>query len=141
MNGDDRPEGWEEWLAYFENALPAPVEQAAAPDGSITYRSGDPGEVIVHLSPGTITVSQFTVQFMAPDQPMIVARPVGYLKWRRVDANHATAVVEALLSAARAARRATFRTCVSCETLRPPEMMADEGMCLLCAAPTRDTVH
>lgn len=141
MSADDRPEGWEEWLAYFENALPGPVEQATAPDGSITYHYGDPGEVIVHLSPATITVSQFTVQFASPSRPMVVARPVGYLKWRRIDTNHAAAAVEALVSAARAARRATFRTCASCETLRPPEMMTEEGVCLLCAAPTHDTVH
>lgn len=141
MNGDDRPEGWEEWLAYFENALPAPVEQATAPDGSITYRSGNPGEVIVHLSPATITVSLFTVQFASPSQAMVVARPIGYVKWRRLDVNHATAVVEALVTAARAARRATFRTCSSCETLRPPETMTDDGVCLLCAAPVRDQVH
>ena len=56
------PEGWEAWLAFFTAALPRPVEQAQAADGSITFRAGDPGEVIVHLAPNVITVSIFTIR-------------------------------------------------------------------------------
>jgi hypothetical protein len=138
---DELPEGWEAWLAFFTASLPQPVEQSTAPDGSVTFRAGDPGEVIVHLTANVITVSMFTVQWARPHEPLIVAKPVGYVRWRRVLAEGATAAVEALVNAARAARLSRFRTCDICERNMPPEYMHDERTCDSCAARERGVVH
>jgi hypothetical protein len=134
------PEGWEAWLAYFSASLPRPVEQVTAPDGSVTFRGGEPGEVIVHLTPNLITVSLFSVQNTA-SQRIVVARPVGYVRWRRLQADDATAVVEAMIAAARAARLASYRTCSTCERTFPPEYMLDEQTCATCASRDNGVVH
>jgi hypothetical protein len=128
----DLPEGWEAWLAYFAAALPQPVEQRPLPDGSVVFQAGDPREVIVHLMPGTITVSQYVVSRLH-DEELVVARPVGRVLWRRLFNDDATAAVEALIAGARAVRRATFQRCEVCEQHKPPEAMADEVTCRACA--------
>jgi hypothetical protein len=131
---EDLPEGWEAWLAFFTASLPEPVEQAQLPDGSMLFRAGDPGEVIVHLMPGTITVSLFTVRSAPGGEPLVVARPVGRVLWRRLELDHATHAVDALIKAARSTRRASFRLCDVCEELKPPEAMREESLCESCAA-------
>jgi hypothetical protein len=138
---DDLPEGWEEWLAFFTASLPQPVGQQTAPDGSVTFHAGDPGEVIVHLAPAVITVSLFTIQWTGRGEPLIVARPVGYTRWRRLPSEHATRIVEAMIAGARAARLATFRSCRACERTMPPELMHDEELCESCAARDKGQVH
>lgn len=139
MSPHDLPEGWEAWLAYFSAALPQPVEQTSLPDGTVVFQAGDPREVIVHLMPRTVIVSLYTVQWAGLGEPIVVARPVGRLMWRRLPIEAATTAVEAVIDAARTARRATFRTCESCEVTKPPEEMQDERMCRRCAG--RDVVH
>lgn len=134
------PEGWEAWLAYFAAALPRPVEQNAAPDASVTFRGGEPGEVIVHLTPSLITVSMFSVQ-NTDTQRIVIARPVGYVRWRRLLPEDATAVVESLIAAARGARLATYRTCGTCDRTYPPEFMADDQTCATCASRDNGVVH
>lgn len=134
------PEGWEAWLAFFSASLPRPVEQVPAPDGSVTFRAGEPGEVIVHLTPNLITVSMFSVQNTA-SQRIVIARPVGYVRWQRLLLDDATAAVEALIAAARAARQATYRTCSSCERTYPPEYMFDDQSCATCASRDNGVVH
>jgi hypothetical protein len=135
------PEGWEAWLAFFAASLPHPVQQVAGEDGTVTFRAGDPPEVIVHLAPSLITVSMFSIVWARPDQPLVVARPVGYVRWRRLDAEHGTRVIETLVDAARAARRATFLTCEACERSVPPEGMFDARVCDACAARDHGRVH
>jgi hypothetical protein len=137
----DLPEPWEAWLAFFAASLPRPVEQSTAPDGSVTFRGGSPGEVIVHLAPSIITVSIFTVRGDFTRRPIVVARPVGYVRWRRVLPDDAIRVVESLIAAARAARLAEFRTCTLCERTWPPEHMADERTCVGCARLDNGIVH
>jgi hypothetical protein len=135
------PEAWEEWLAFFSASLPRPVEQMIAPDGSVTFQAGDPGEVIIHLTPHLITVSLFTVHRTRSSQSLVVARPIGYVRWRRLLPEDAMAAVEALISATRAARVASFRTCTVCERTLPPERLFDEQTCTDCAARGRESIH
>jgi hypothetical protein len=151
----DLPEGWEAWLAYFSASLPDPVTQTVAPDGTVAFHAGDPGEVIVHLAPDLITVSSFSVRWSRAAagprrggaghglalQPLIVAKPAGYVRWRRLPPNNAQAVVDALVAAARAARLATFRVCDQCERTWPPELMYDDETCDGCAARAGSRVH
>jgi hypothetical protein len=139
---DDLPEGWEAWLAFFSASLPRPVEQTTAPDGSVTFQSGDPGEVIVHLSKHLITISLFSLHWTRSSrQALVVARPIGYVRWRRLLPDDATAAVEALVAAARAARLASFRTCTICERTLPPEWLFDEQTCAECSAVDHGVVH
>ncbi len=138
---DELPEGWEAWLAYFSASLPQPVEQLATADGEITFHAGEPGEVIVHLTPDLITVSVHSTKRSASLKPIVIARPVGYVRWRRLLPEDATGVVDGLVAAARAARHAMFRTCRSCASVRPPESMFDEDTCMMCASRYQGSIH
>jgi hypothetical protein len=126
------PHGWEHWLAFFAARLRAPVQSEEHEDGSISYVAGDPGEVVVHLSPETITVGAYTID-PAQDGPVVTAREIGTVRWPRLDQDEALAIVERLIQAARRVRRDTFTTCARCERDTPPEWMFDDEICRDCA--------
>ena len=127
------PEGWEDWLAFFSAQLPRPIEQVEAEDGSLTFTAGDPGEVIVHLTPSVIRVGEFSVEWRGSDEPEVRARWLGRVYWRRIPPPLAIPVVERLIDAAREMRRSRFRTCEVCEKRFPPESMFDDTTCQECA--------
>ncbi len=137
----DLPEGWEAWLAYFAASLPQPIQQFSSNDGEVTFQAGEPGEVIVHLTPHLITVSIHSFKRSSSLEPIVIARPVGYVRWRRLLPDDATAVVDSLIAAARAARRAMYRLCGACASVRPPEAMYDDDTCLACASTHQGSIH
>jgi len=138
---EELPEGWEAWLAYFSASLPQPVEQFTSADGDVTFQAGEPGEVIVHLTPHLITVSMHSFKRSSTFEPIVIARPVGYVRWRRLLPDDATAVVDALIAAARGARRAMYRVCRSCDSVHPPESMYDDEICIGCASTHQGSVN
>lgn len=126
------PSGWEHWLAYFAARLPQPVFREDS-DDAITYVAGDPGEVIVRLSPRAIDVAEFTVRTSAGPST-IAPRWLGRVRWPRIPDDRAIELVEALIATARELRRSRFRECALCERPTPPEAMHDEWTCRACAA-------
>jgi hypothetical protein len=127
------PAGWEHWLAFFTARLPAPVQTQEHEDGSLSYIAGDPGEVIVHLAHEAITVGTYTLVTAQEEGPTIAPSEVGSVRWQRLDADDALAIVERLIQAARRARRDTFSACARCERDTPPEWMFDDEICRDCA--------
>ena len=125
---------FEEWLAYLAAQLPAPVEQAQAPDGSIFFTGGDPRQVIVRLTRSTVTVWEYAAGWEGPYTP--VARPIrlGSVVWRRIPGERAITAAHALIDAARESRLSKFETCRHCERSTAPEFMHDDDVCQSCAA-------
>jgi hypothetical protein len=134
-------EGWEDWIAFFEARLASPLDRADGADGSITYTSGQPAEVVIRLTPTTITVSEFAIAWESPSRPVQAPRRVGSIRWRRVSSTRAIAIIEQLVAAARETRRARFQLCRSCDRPQPPEWMFDDSTCQSCAESNPGVVH
>ncbi len=133
------PEGWEHWLAFFASQLPQPIHQEEQQTG-VVYLAGDPGEVIVELTPNRIRVAEFTVRWN-DGNAAITPRWLGSIAWRRMPASRAISLVENLVDVARESRRAKFRRCGLCEELTPPELMTPDGICHDCALHEPGVVH
>ncbi len=122
----------EQWLAFIATHLPQPVREDR--DGDLTtFTGGDPGQVVVRLSPSTITVLEYAVGWTASDTPVPAPRRIGTVVWRRARTPEMIRAVAALIGAAREARLAKFRICERCERSIPPEWMDDERICQSCA--------
>jgi hypothetical protein len=124
---------WEELLVSLTHALPQPVEEETALDGSTVLVGGDPGEVVVRVTASSVTVFEFAVRWEGPRSP--VTRPIafGRIRWRRFDSVRALQVLTALILEARESRRAKYVACLSCERLTAPEQMYDGDLCQACA--------
>lgn len=134
-------DGWEDWIAFFEARLPQPLDRVELRDGSILYTSGQPAEVVVHLTRRVITVSEFAVSWESPDRAVAAPRRLGTIRWRRLNSSRAISIVEQLLAGARDARRSRFVLCPACDRVQPPESMLDDGVCLECADSRPSVVH
>jgi hypothetical protein len=124
---------WEELIVSLAHELPQPVAQETGLDGTTVLVGGEPGEVVVRATRSSVAVHEFAVEWQSPHEA--VNRPilVGTLRWRRLDGVHALAVLRGLIAAARESRRARYRSCRLCESLKPPESMHDEDVCQACA--------
>jgi hypothetical protein len=124
---------WEELLVSMIHELPQPVNQETGLDGATVLVGGDPGEVVVRLTRSSAAVSEFAVQWQGPYEP--ITRPIlfGSIRWRNLDSIHALMILNALILSARESRRAKYRTCRFCETVKPPEWMHADDVCQPCA--------
>lgn len=129
----DGPERFEQLIAFIEAHLTPPVHQTPAPDGSITFTSGDPIEVHVRLSASRITVFEHQVVWESPTAPTAHPRQVGSVSWRRLPEHAVMTVVGALIKGARERRVATYRSCRVCGRPTPPESLLDDEVCESCA--------
>jgi hypothetical protein len=128
---------WEALLTSVRHELPQPVAEQAVRDGSVVLVGGDPGEVVVRLTRSVASVSEYAVEWDGPDD--LVVRPVlfGSVRWRRMPEIHALASLNALIRAARDARRARYLPCVRCQRATAPERMFEDGVCVECGADGR----
>jgi hypothetical protein len=124
---------WEELLVSMSHELPQPVKQEPGLDGAVILVGGDPADVVVRLTRSSAVVSEFAVDWEGPHEP--VTRPIrfGSLRWRQLDSAQALLVLNTLILAARESRRAKYRTCRFCESVKPPEWMHADDVCQACA--------
>lgn len=126
-------QAFEEWLAFVAARLPQPVAQDEAPDGSIYFTGGEPGEVIVRLTRTTIIVWEYAVDWETPQHSVVRPIRAGSIAWRLVANSHAFSAAHALIDAARESRLSKYLTCSRCGQRKPPEAMHDDDMCQSCA--------
>ena len=126
----DYPEGWEEWVAFLTAHLPEPIQQEIGPGGATFFAAGDPVEVVVRLSPSSITVSACASE---REESLLRPKRLGTIMWRRLPPSKAMFLVAGLIRSAREIRLATYRQCHHCEKMKPPEQMHEEDVCLECA--------
>ncbi|MGE5242596.1 MAG: hypothetical protein ACM3SQ_00025 [Betaproteobacteria bacterium] len=129
----DGPERFEELIAFIEAHLGQPVHQTPAPDGSVTFTSGDPIEVHVRLSATRVTVFEHHVVWEGPTTPTARPRQVGSVSWRRLSDNAVMTVISALIKGARERRLASYAACQVCGQPTPPEWLLDDDVCQNCA--------
>lgn len=132
---------FEELLAFIAAQLPTPVQQDFQDDGSVLFVGGEPGEVVVRLTPDTVTVAEYSSRWSTPYTPTVEPIEIGVFNWTAVSGDAAMRVVKTLIAAAREARLAKFATCVVCAQRRPPEWMDDDDVCQACAERTGGVVH
>jgi hypothetical protein len=133
-------EGYEQVLAYLESRLPRPVDRQEDADG-IRFLAGEPPEVIVTLTPSIVIVDEFAGEWDTPGRFQLEPRRIGVLHWPHLPENELLDALAALLTAARAARRSRYRSCVECARSVPPEWMHDAELCQACALDRGGTVH
>ena len=130
----------EEWHAFIAAHLPEPVQREEREDGAY-LTGGDPGEVVVRLSRGSVTVWEFAVTWDGPYTQVVTPVRVGSVRWRRVSERAGMKAVQALIEAAKEARRSKFRVCQRCSERHPPEWMHDVEVCVSCAQRHSGAVH
>jgi hypothetical protein len=124
---------WEELLVSLTHELPQPVAQETGLDGVTVLVGGDPGEVVVHVTRSSVTVSEFAIEGDGPHHPVTRTILFGRIQWRRLDGVRALEILRALIFEARQSRHGKYRTCRYCEAVKPPESMHDEDVCQACA--------
>jgi hypothetical protein len=124
---------WEELVVSLTHELPQPVSQETGLDGTTVLVGGDPGEVMVRLTPSCVVVSEFAVRWRGPHEAITSPISFGTVRWRRLDGVPALTILRTLISAARDSRRAKYRACRVCEATRPPEWMREDDVCDRCA--------
>jgi hypothetical protein len=137
MNTDER---YEQLLAYISTHVPSPFTQEEV-DGIVIFTGGEPGEVIVRLTPTAVIVEEYAVRWETPYRPVLRPRRVGLVKWRRLPESALMTVVGELIKGARETRRARYRRCAFCGRIQPPEQMADDTTCQSCAERHHGLVH
>jgi hypothetical protein len=135
------PERFEQLIAFLSSNLHQPIDQRSCSDGSITFTSGAPGEVVVHLTHRSVMIAEFAGAWESPHSFAVRPRPIGVLKWRRLPETELFNALGHLIKGAREARRARYRTCRYCEAASPPEWMGADDVCLGCCTRQMDVVH
>jgi hypothetical protein len=138
MAGTER---FEQLIAFLGSHLPEPVEQQPDGTGGIVFTGGSPGEVIAHLTDSVVVIAEFRVRWENPGTPVVNARRVGVLKWRRLPETPLMNAIASLIKGAREMRLARYRMCLYCGTSNPPEWLQSEGLCRTCAAQGPGTVY
>jgi hypothetical protein len=137
----DAPERYEQLIAYLESHLPEPVERHEHADGTLEFVAGEPPEIVVSLTEGSVVVSGLTPVRDTPRTMAARLRRVGLLKWRRLPETALFNALGALLKGVRESRAAQFRTCEACGQPTPPERLQKDGVCQTCAEHRKRVVH
>ena len=137
----DVPERFEQLMAFLGSRLPEPVDQQADANGAIQFIGGDPPEVVVLLTHGSLIISEFAGVWETPFKFTAKPRRVGVLKWRRLPENALLDALSALIKGAREARLASFQICQYCDRRTAPEWLHDNGVCQACAERHGGAIH
>jgi hypothetical protein len=132
---------FEQLIAFLGSHLPEPVEQQSDGAGGIIFTGGSPGEVIAYLTESIVAIAEFRVRWEDPGTPVVKARRVGVLKWRRLPETALMNAIASLIKGTREMRLARYRTCRFCGTSTPPEWLQSEDVCQTCAEREPGTVH
>jgi len=134
-------ERFEQLIAFLSSQLPEPVEQSSGDDGTMIFIGGSPAEVVVHLSPRKVTVSEFAGVWDSPGHVVVRPRRVGTIVWARLPETPLLNALSALIKGAREKRVGRYLTCISCGEKRPPELVFANGTCAACSEPQTYRVH
>jgi hypothetical protein len=134
-------ERFEQLIAFLGSQLPSPVEQQSEDDGGLIFTGGTPAEVVVHLTPSKITVSEFAGVWQSPGHFTVTPRRVGTLLWQRLPETPLINALSALIKGAREMRHARYRPCTACGEKQPPELLFGDDVCSACSEPQTYLVH
>jgi len=133
-------ERFEQLIAFLESNMPKPVEQQPDDQGGILFTGGSPPEVVAHLTETRITIASYAAVWANSFHLTVKPRRVGIVKWRRLPETQLMNALSQLIHGARDTRLATYRTCQSCDQVKPPEFMVSD-VCADCADRESQVVH
>jgi ribosomal protein L37E len=110
------------WQRLLITMLPSPTSQTD--QGTV---GGSPGEVIVRVTDESVEVAAYRAELRG-GAPVIAAK-----KWKVFDLDTGPSEVAKAIQKARARRLRTYRWCVTCRRVLPPEQMLDSVTCNVCA--------
>ncbi len=110
------------WRDLLRSMLPNPIVET-----EVGIIGGDPPEVIVRLSDDGLELAAYRAE-MRGDTPVVNAK-----KWKVFDLDTGPSEVATAIQKARARRLRTYRWCVGCRRVLPPEQMLDSVTCRRCA--------
>lgn len=129
-------------MAFLGSQLPAPVEQESGDEGVLIFTGGAPAEVIVQLTPSSVTVLEYAGVWESSDRFVVKPRLLGTIKWRRLSETATMNAVSALIKGARESRLGRYRRCSVCDENTPPEsLFGDDDVCASCSQQQRYVVH
>jgi len=135
------PERFEQLIAFIDSHLAQPVRQDTSADGSVTFVSGDPAEVVVRLTRTSIFVFEYSASWEEPHALTPRPRQVGTVNWRRLPEHAVMTAALALMKGAREVRLERYRVCQTCGERTPPEAIYEDDICLACAEQQMGMVH
>lgn len=121
-------------LDVLREMLPHPIQEESLPEETTRLIGGNPGEVVVDITPETITVSEYATEKISDTAPVLEPLQLGVLNWTSLPAWTTRRILGELTAAAAVGRLEKFRECVRCKKRVPPEAMANETTCRDCAA-------
>ena len=133
-------ERYEQLLAFISTHMPEPWTQDDV-DGVVIFTGGSPSEVVVRLTDTAVIVEEYAVKWERSHMPVMRPRRVGIVKWRQLPESQLMTIIGELIKGARETRRARYHTCRFCGRTRPPEWMADDGICQRCSDRDVTRVH
>ena len=113
--------------------LPDPLREERQLDGSFVIVGGDPGEVIVRISGGTVSIALYQIRWDGPCTPVVYSKRLASLNWKRLPAISTMMTLRELIESARELRRSNYRKCERCGEMTPPEgMLGEFNVCHSC---------
>jgi len=128
-------------LRELRELLPDPVSEETQLDGDVVLVGGDPGEVIVRISSGKVSIAVFSIQWEGPHTPVVRPKPIATLNWQRLPASTTMMAIHELVRAVVELRRSKYRTCGRCGETNPPECMRDDQTGQSCAERDLGVIH
>lgn len=132
---------YEEMLAFVLAQLDSPVQQPGGDDDAVLVINGEPGDVVVRMTPFDITVAEYSLHWRGENAASVEPIVIGSVMWSSISADAAMRIVKGLIAAAREARLSKFRVCRMCERSTPPEWMDAPDVCQECAEEDYGMVH
>lgn len=128
-------------LGHIREIMPDPVKEETQLDGDLVMVGGDPGEVIVRVSGGKVSIAVFSVRWNGPHTQVVCPRHIATLSWKRLPASRMMMALHDLIESTREIRRSGYGKCEPCGETNPPEWMHDEKTCQSCAERELGVVH
>lgn len=120
-------------LGEVRRLIPAPIHEETQPDGGLQLIGGDPGEVVVRIIGGKISIALYAVRWEGPHTPSVRPQQLAVLSWRRLPAAATLTALDAIVRGVVELRRSGYRRCVKCGETNPPEWMHGDDICQSCA--------
>lgn len=71
-------------LEEIRSLLPDPVQDDTQLDGDVVLVGGDPGEVVVRIRGGKVSIAVFSVRWEGPHTPVVRPKQLATLNWKRL---------------------------------------------------------
>jgi len=124
----------DELLSVLHEMTPAPLQTETLPEETTRLIGGSPPDVVIDLSPDTLTIAQYAVSVESDRAQVLTPRILGKLNWTRIPEWTTRRILGELVAAAIRIRREEFSECLRCRTLLPPEDLNSSNVCHKCTA-------